>query len=400
MNEKSKLNVLITTSSFFRDKEDDIFGGGNFVFELAKGLSKENNIFILAPMSDISKKKDSLLGITIYRFKQFFINSVDLAFGPGIIPNIRKNKLLIFTIPYFILSQLFEISKIVKKEKIDLIHSNWLLPQGLIAAIYKTLFNKKIELLTTIHGSDVFGLNNTIVNKLKKFAIQKADKITVVSSALKEKLNELVPEKNVEVLPMGINIDLFKIQNKNLNLINKYGNNFKYIIFVGAVIKEKGIFELIEAMKIVVDENSNIKLLVIGDGNSKVRLIQYVNENNLQNNIEFLGFIENKSLPEYYSISNLLILPSYSEGFGLVVAEAMACGVKPIVSNLPTFKDFVSIRTGVFLNSINPEDIANNILKLIESEPNNFEKEEIRKIIVEKYSWMTVINNYYKIYKN
>ncbi|MCX6148536.1 MAG: glycosyltransferase family 4 protein [Candidatus Kapabacteria bacterium] len=189
---KQKLNVLMTTSSFFRDKEDDIFGGGNFVFELAKGLSQDNHIFILAPMSDISKKKDKLDNLTIYRFKQFFFNSVDLAFGPGIIPNIRKNKFLIFTLPYFFLSQLIEISKIVKNEKIDLIHSNWLLPQGLIAAIYKTLFNKKIELLTTIHGSDVFGLNNAIVNNLKKFVIQKADKITVVSNALKVRLNELV----------------------------------------------------------------------------------------------------------------------------------------------------------------------------------------------------------------
>ncbi|MCX6148535.1 MAG: glycosyltransferase family 4 protein [Candidatus Kapabacteria bacterium] len=199
---------------------------------------------------------------------------------------------------------------------------------------------------------------------------------------------------------MGINTDLFKIQNKNLNLINKYGNNFKYIIFVGAVIKEKGIWELVEAMKIVVKENSNIKLLVIGDGNSKEKLIQYAKVDNLQNNIEFLGFISNKSLPEYYSIASLLVLPSYSEGFGLVVAEAMACGVKPIVSNLPTFRDFVTTETGVFLDSINPVDIANNILKLIECEPNNLEMEKIRKIIVEKYSWMTVINNYNKIYKN
>lgn len=397
---KQKLNVLMTTSSFFRDKEDDIFGGGNFVFELAKGLSQDNNIFILAPMSDISKKKDSILGITIYRFKQFFFNSVDLAFGDGVLPNLRKNKFKVLMIPFFVLYQFIEIIKIVEKERIDIIHCHWLLPQGLLGAIYKRIFNKKIKLILTIHGDDLLAFNNWIFSKLKIFTISQCDEITVVSQNLKIRLNELVPSRFVHILPMGTDTDIFLILEKDKELLNNYGVNFKYIIFIGSFITRKGSLELINSMKYVVEKNPLVKLLLIGDGNLKNDMVKITKENKLEKNIEYVGFVPHHELPRYFSISDLFILPSRSEGFGLVVAEALACGVKPIVSNLDCFRDFVTSETGVFLDSINPEDIAKAILENIDSNDGKIEKEKLRKGILEKYSWKVISVEYDNIYKS
>ncbi len=390
----------MTTSSFFRDKEDDIFGGGNFVFELARGLSQDNNIYILAPMSDISKKKNELYNLTIYRFKQFFIKNVDLAFGDGILPNLRKNRFKILMIPFFVIYQFLEILKIGKNEKIDILHCHWLLPQGLIGAIYKKLFNRKIKLVLTIHGDDLLAFNSWFFNKIKKFTINQFDEISVVSDSLQKSLYKLVPEVSNKILPMGTDTEIFRILEKDIDLLKIYGKDFKYVLFIGSFITRKGTFELVKAMKYVVESDSMVKLLLIGDGNLKNEMLGFAQENNLMENIEFVGFVPHNELPQYFSISHLFILPSRSEGFGLVVAEALACGVKPIVSNLDCFRDFVTSETGVFLDSINPEDIAKAILENIDSDNGKIEKELLRKGIVQKYSWKVISAEYDNIYKS
>lgn len=399
MNTENKKNILVTTSSFFRDIEDDIFGGGNFVFQLSKRFVKDFNVFILAPGSEISIEIQKLEGTVIYRFKQFFLKKVDLAFGPGILSNIESNFLLIFVLPFFIFNQFKKLTQICRLENIEIIHSHWIFPQGLVAVFYKLLINPKVKIILTIHGSDYNALDNFVLNWLKKIVIKNSNCVTVVSNDLLNKVKSDFPNSAIYLMPMGIDTAVFKRQEISQNLLNRFGDNYRYLIFIGALNNNKSIIELIDAMSIVVKRISNIKLLIIGDGGLKKNIEEKINLYKINKSIELLGWIKNKDIPEYMSICDYLILPSKSEGFGLVIAEAISCGLKVIVSNLNNFKDIINNENSVILDNITKEEIAMKILKNIDNLLDGEQKQLQSKYIQDKFSWEVVSKNYSNLIK-
>jgi len=125
------------------------------------------------------------------------------------ISNLRKNWRLARVIPFYILFQFISLVRIVRKENVQIIHAHWIIPQGLVAVIYKMICNRKIKILATIHGSDFWSFNNPFGKILKKFIISRVDCLTVVSKALETEVRKMVPRDNIFVCPMGIDTNQF-----------------------------------------------------------------------------------------------------------------------------------------------------------------------------------------------
>ncbi len=104
------------------------------------------------------------------------------------------------------------------------------------------------------------------------------------------------------------------------------------ILYVGQFIKRKGIFDLIAAFSLMTKETRDVTLLMVGSGREESRLIKTCKKNGLSNVI-FTGFIDYEQLPKYFAISDLFVLPSSEEVWGLVINEAMACGLPVITTN-------------------------------------------------------------------
>lgn len=379
-----KPKVLVLTSSF------------DFVYELATKLTNEYEIFFLAPAQRGSLSFEISDDIKIYRHKQFFINNIDLAYGNGIYENLNKNKLKYLMLPFYFFFQILMLKKIIKQEKIKVVHAHWILPNALIAVLCKKIFRSDFKILATIHGSDFWGFNNKTGNLLKKYALKNIDSLTVVSNAIKKSLIENGYKKEVYVYPMGLDTTLFSPTKRDQKLREDLKMKGLFLLFVGRIVEQKGIRLLIQSMPTVIKEFPDAKLVVIGDGNLRNGMEELTRELKIAENVIFTGSLSHAELPRYFASADLFIMPSFSEGFGLVIIEAMSCKTIAVTTNLEVVHDIISDnKTGFFFEKISKQAIAEKITYILQNKK-NFEniREKGRQSVIEKFDWDIVRNNY------
>lgn len=395
----NKPKILVLTSSYPKWAGDI---NGNFIYELSNRLKNNYEIHILAPAFKGSSFYEENNGLKIHRHKQFPINGIELAYGTNILAKINKNKLFLFIVPFYLLMQFISLVKIIKKEKIYIIHAHWIIPQGIIAVVYKMLINKKIKILATAHGSDINSFNNFLGTMLKKLVLKNIDELSVVSVPLKDKAVSYGYYKEIFLFPMGVDTVLFSKKREIQFQESNDRNNFPILLFVGELVEKKGIRFLIEAMPNIIKSYPQTLLKIIGDGNLKTEMTILVQKLGISSNTKFVGIVPNNDLPKYYNSANLFILPSQSEGFGLVIAEAMSCECIPLASDLPAIRSIIDNSiNGFLLSKINTENIVKSVLEIfsLSEEKRNEIKLAGRKKIIANFDWQIVSKNYDTLYK-
>ena len=147
-----------------------------------------------------------------------------------------------------------------------------------------------------------------------------------VSEGTKRGLRIIGVRKDINVIPNGIDF-------KRIEMI-KYSKEESDIIFAGRLIKEKNVDLLIKAVKLVCNEIPDVKCIIIGNGPEKRELTKLVYDLKMDNNIKFIGFLENHDhVISYMKSSKVFVLPSTREGFGIVALEANACGLPVVTVN-------------------------------------------------------------------
>jgi len=192
-----------------------------------------------------------------------------------------------------------------------------------------------------------------------------ADLILTVN---KLSINYLISKKIAQnkIILVRNGIDLKYIQNLESN-----SSPLKYNpdgVFLGRFHPQKGIFDLIEIWKKVVERNKNLRLVIIGEGSSSIteRIRKYIKKNLLEKNVEMVGFLEEAEKYSVLKKSRIFLFPSYLEGFGIVILEAMACGNVVIAFDLPVYKDiFNNVIVRVPIGEIS--EFADKVLAIFDS---------------------------------
>ena len=395
--------LLVVVSRYSMDR----FDPGDFVTELSELISSKGfEVSVLAPHNYNLKFSENINGIQVFRFPYFFpLKYQKVAYGPGILDNIKNSYLAKIQVPFFLLSELFFTMKIVKRDKIDIIHSHWLLPQGLIGALIKKLY--KIYHVATVHGSDVNMVKkNELLKKVGSFIIRNSDKITVNSTFTKNLILDIATRRNeekIEIIPMGINLDRFT-QVSNINLKKKYTDG-NLLLFVGRLIDWKGAKYLVKAMKDVVIACPKTKLLIVGDGPEKSELEKMTSKLRLTNMVYFIGEIKSTDVVKYYSAADVFIIPSivvdgHTEGLGVVTLEAMACGTPVIGSNVGGIPDVIKDGyNGFLVPERSSNELAIKIIELLSDKElqSNFKKNGLITV-KEKFTWNIVSNKFENIF--
>jgi len=394
-----KPKILIFTSSFPRWEGDY---SGIFIYELAIRLKKTFQILILSPAINSSTEVKNLNGLQLFKHKQSPLKGIELADGNPIMSKLKKKKLYWLIVPFFLLSQLISLIRIIRAEEISIVNAHWIIPQGLVAVIYKNLFNKKIKIVTSIHGTDVNGFKGMFGKTLIKYVLNNTDKLTVVSNSIKDEIVKLGYKKEIFVFPTNINTQLFSPDKKDEALKKQLGINGEFILFVGSLVKNKGIIELIEAMPKIIIAFPNAKLVVVGKGQLEQELVKTSNKLGVSNNIIFSGVVSNKVIPTYYATADLFVLPSFSEGIGGVVTEALSCGTLVLVSPLEGFKDrIIDNKTGFYLKRIDAEQISSKIIHILKNkEKYSVFSENGRAYVVNNFDWEIAGESYSKLFTN
>jgi len=372
-NYRSKICVL--TSGFPR-YEGDLFG--NFILSLCKEFIKRGlDVVVLAPHAPKVKRRERLNGIRVYRFSYFFPFALQrLCYGSGIAPNIRRSFLARLQLPFFFLSQLFSLIWLIKKEKIDIVNSHWMVAQGLNGALVRKFLG--IRHINTVHSAGLFALKRFPFGRyIARFIVRNSDCIFTVSSFIKSNLDNLVGyDTKATVCPMGIDTNVF-IRKDQSKLREKYNIKAKYILlFVGRLIEVKGVEYLVDALKILTAEFPDLKLLIAGTGNLEESLKNRVGKLNLSSHVSFLGAMNHEDLVNYYNICDLLILPSVvdrygqTEGSPIAILEAFSCGKPVVASNVGGLPELVKCGyNGLLAVPKNPKDIADKIIKILKELP-------------------------------
>jgi glycosyltransferase involved in cell wall biosynthesis len=405
-NSELKNNVLVLASTFPRWKNDN--ATPPFVYELSKRLTDSFNIHILAPYSKNSKKEEILEWMNIHRFKYWFENEKNLADG-AILPNLKSNKLFWIQVPFFLIFEFFSIIYLTKKYKIDVIHAHWIIPSGFLAVLYKKLFNKNVKILVTSHGGDIYGLKK--FNFLKKWILKNCDSTTVVSNDIKNYIQKITVDKHppIQVIPMGIDTELFNPDNYNNSLKEQYNISGKFLLFVGRLSEKKGINYLIDAMPKILSKFSDTKLIIIGNGELEQKLKKQASDLNLLNkNIIFTGSIPNIKLPSYYATADIFIGPSIiattgdREGLPVSYMEALSSGCIVIATDLEGNKDIIQhLENGILVPQKNSDAISLKVIELLNNQDltSNI-KENSRNSVVQKFDWRVISEKYGKILQN
>ncbi len=397
----TRRKLLILTSTFPRWHGDTIVP---FVYELSRRLVKDFEVSVLTPSYTGAKAGEIMGQIKVHRFRYFIRKLEKLAGGAGILPTLKKNKWYYLLIPFFMTAFFFASRKQVKKQKPDIIHAHWIVPQGLIAALMKKLY--KVPFLVTAHGGDVFGLQGKFATAIKRFTLKNADKITVVSTAIKnEILTKISPDLEVEIISMGVDSEHFNPEKKDSSIKNKYAIEGPFLLFVGRLAEKKGVRFLIEAMPAVIKEFPKAKLLIVGTGLLESKLKTLTQKLSLQQNIIFTGQIANSDLPKYYATADIFVAPSVisksgdREGLPVTLMEAMSCGAITVATNLEGNRDLIlNGQTGFLIKHKSPTEISKTIIELLRNDDLIPQiRKQAREKIISAFDWKIISDKYKKV---
>ncbi len=254
------------------------------------------------------------------------------------------------------------LESLLEKEDIDIIHGHYLFPAG--AAAVEVGNEHGIKTYVTAHGSDMFEVykKQPIMRSTLKNVLKRADVVLAVSNALR---HEIIAtgvsgiSNKTRICWNSVDIEKFS-QNEDNSFRNELGLTDKPIVlFVGNLIKRKNVDSLLEAKKIA---NSNYYLVIVGDGPLFKKLKKKVEEENIRDVI-FTG--SRNDVENIIPSCDVLVLPSLSESFGLVLIEALACGKPVIGSNVGGITEIITDDVGLLVNPNKVSSIASAIDRII-----------------------------------
>lgn len=257
---------------------------------------------------------------------------------------------------------------VVRFEQLDLLHVHYAIPHASAAFMAKQIlatYGINIPFVTTLHGTDITLVGKDATYKpVVTFSINQSDGVTTVSDDLKEDTYKHFDiHKQIKVIPNFIDFNRFSLQPKDHFKKAIAPNNERILIHTSNFRKVKRTEDVIRMFQKVQDQLPS-KLLMVGDGPERTANEQLCRELHICENVRFLG--KQDAIEEILSVSDLFVMPSESESFGLAALEAMACKVPIITTNAGGLPELnVNGYCGFMSNVGDIDDMAQNALRIL-----------------------------------
>ena len=301
------------------------------------------------------------------------------------------------------LSLTSKMLEVIEYENLDLMHVHYAIPHAVSAYLAKQVMkksNKDIKFITTLHGTDItlVGLEPSFM-PLVKFSIEESDGVTTVSRFLKEKtLTNYNIQKEIEVIYNFIDTEIYKPIEDQCYRSHIAPNGEKVLVHTSNFRTVKRVTDTIRVLA-QVKKDVPTKLVLIGDGPERSECERLARELDVQKDVIFLG--KQDALIEPLNASDIFLMPSQSESFGLSALEAMACG-KPVISSsvggLPEL--ILHNETGYIAEFGDTDRMAKYAIELLTNEKKykNFAKNS-RSRAVNSFDKKLILPKYIKYYE-
>ncbi|MBW2738705.1 MAG: glycosyltransferase [Deltaproteobacteria bacterium] len=362
--------ILCVTSNFPRWAGDSTTP---FVLHLAQDLQELGwGVDVLAPHAVGAAVRETIGGVRVERFRYLWPSSLEtVCYHGGALINLRKNRANYFKLPALIASEWLNLVLRLTRGRYDLLHSHWILPQGFNGILAAGLLG--IPHVTTVHGGDVFGLQGGLLTKFKRFTLRHADAVTVNSSVTERAVTEIAPNlKELHRIPMGVSTHVKKTFLTSAELRKRYRRgNGPLLVFVGRIVEEKGVEDLIKAVDILLPRFPDISAVIVGEGQDCHKYEAMSETLGVSDRMIFTGWVEPDMIPAYLAAGDIFVGPSreasdgWVEAQGLTFIEAMVAKTPVIATRVGGIVDSVRHEeTGLLVNERSPKEIAAAVERL------------------------------------
>ena len=353
---KGSLSILIFN---WKDVTNPAAGGGTYyTHRVAKYLvEKGYKVTLLCANYKDGRKRERIDGVDIIRVGSKY--TVYIKAFSEFLRNLRNKFNLVIdeinALPW--LTPLY-----VKAPKIAFIH------QTTKEALFKEL---NVAIATLLY----------FIEKITLLFYRKLPFITVSPSVKEELIKNGVPQNNIFVIYPGIDVKRYKE-------ISEEKASFPLVLYLGRLKKYKGVQNLIQAMKYVIKEKPEAKLLIVGRGDYRSKLEKMVKKLGLQKTVGFRGYVSEEEKIHLLKKAWLLVIPSIKEGFGIVAIEAAICGTPTIGTNTLGLRDsIIHGRTGFLVPYGKPRILAQKICEILDNKKLRIYLSENAREWGRKFDW-------------
>lgn len=208
------------------------------------------------------------------------------------------------------------------------------------------------------------------IEEFSAWFCNQVDHVISPTSEIKAELQKYGVKSPITVLPTGIDVESFEKPDK-FNVREKHGipPDYKILLFVGRLAKEKNLGFILEIFKELYKKFHKIKLIIVGDGPMKPKIEEYIAEEDAGKNVILTGYIKRDNLIEYYKQSDLFVFASVTETQGLVVLESLAAGTPVVAVAKRGIKDVLMDGQGVLLvDEVDKYEFLGKVEKLLKNE--------------------------------
>lgn len=387
-----KIGVI---TSVYPEYEGD--SHGIFVHRLMREVIKHGHeVYVLAPYAG-GKTKYNLEGVNVKKFNYFYPKKLQrLAGRSGMIDNVKEGFFVKIQVLSFLFFNIFYSLKNLRD--MDIIHVQWPVPNGLGALFLKKIYG--FPYINTIHGEEVHLSKRYHLLFGLRWLVKNSEKTITNSSATRNFCLEAgLPKEKLKIIPFGVDTEFFRPLG-----LPKDDKVFQ-ILSVGYLIERKGFEYLIKAIKEIKKEYSQVKLKIVGIGPLEDKLKILINELNLEKEAEIVKNVSDEELLHLYNTSDLFVLPSIvdsqgnTEGLGVVLLEAMACGLLVMGSNVGGIPDIIEDGvTGILVKEKDIIGISKSISFIMKNKSLCMMiSKKGYKYVQRRFTWKRISEDYIKL---
>lgn len=299
-----------------------------------------------------------------------------------------------------------KIAEVIDVHQLDCIHMHYAIPHAVAGILANQMSKRDVGIITTLHGTDITVLgHDRSLEPAIRFGIEKSDITTAVSYSLKKQTEEMI-QPNKEIKTIYNFVDEKRFNHDNIEVVRSrmkqqlgIDEDSKVIVHSSNFRKIKNITTIVEAFKLV-KESVKSDLVLVGDGPEMSVVYDLAHELGVGDNVHLVG--RQSDMTSFYKMSDLFMLLSLKESFGLALLEAMNCGCVPIGSNAGGIVEVIQHeKTGFIVDPMDKENAAQYAVELMTNEAlYNEMREAMITDVRSRFSEKEIVAQYEDLYRS
>ena len=298
----------------------------------------------------------------------------------------------------------FYASKLFKsiEEKFDIVHYHTPLPPPLetslpvVTTVHTPMLEDTRQMeLVNLQSALAKVMGRLVSYPLELKLLNRSDMITAVSNSVAEELQEY-----------GVNLGACRVMGNGVDerrfIPAERERDHDLVLFVGRLSYRKGLFDLVEAARKVIDAHPRTRFIIVGKGDLRKMVLRKAEKLGLKDSFSLPGHVDDRTLIELYQKASVFSLPSHYEGLPTVLLEAMSCGSPVVATAVSGNLDVISNNeNGILVPARSPERLAGGISMLLDDDSmRNRLGKNARRTIEERYTWDAIVENFLGCYRS